>query len=135
MGGYRFQVHVWLVSTRGIMANASYHSIRFRTKRLQKNGTVRKVYECCQTEASSNNRKKPRMEPETNKKSRDTCQMHCFNCKGLLYVTLRIGHFNCVLKHHLNHLCYKDIKIPEKWCQYIVDNHKCGPMKVCSMLR
>ena len=51
------------------MANASYYSIRFRMKCLQKNGTV---YECCQTVVSSNNCKKPQMEPEIGKKTRDT---------------------------------------------------------------
>ena len=61
---------------------------------------------------------------------RDTHHMDQFPCNGLLYVTLQDGYFDCVLKHLLNHIHYKDIAIPDKWCQFIIDNHKCGPTKV-----
>ena len=99
-------------------------------KCLQKNGMVRQVYECCQTEASSNNHKKPWMEPETGKKVWDVCRMPHFNCNGLLYMTLQNRYFDCLLKHQLDHILYKDIGIPDEWCQYITDNHKYGPTKV-----
>ena len=56
--------------------------------------------------------------------------MDRFHCNGLLYVTLRDGYFDCILKHLLDHTRYKDITIPEKWRQFIIDNHKYGPTKV-----
>ena len=70
------------------------------------------------------------MEPEHGKQGRDTRRMSRFPCNGLLYVTPRDVYFNCVLKHSLDHVRYKDITIPEKWCQFILDNYKYGPMQV-----
>ena len=70
------------------------------------------------------------MEPEHGKQGRDTRRMARFPCDGLLYVTSRDGHFNCVLKHSLEHVRHKGITIPEKWRQFIMDNHKYGPTKV-----
>ena len=45
-------------------------------------------------------------------------------------MTLRDGYFDCVLNHSLNHVHYTDIRIPDKWHEYIMDNHKLGPMNV-----
>ena len=45
-------------------------------------------------------------------------------------MTPRAGHVNCVLRHELDHIRYKDIRIPDKWRQFILDNHKLGPAKV-----
>ena len=89
------------------------------------------MFECCQVEASRDSRKKARMEPEQGKKARDARRMPRFKCNGVLYTTLRDGYFDCTLKHHLNHVRYKDIGIPEKWRQFIMENYKCGPTKVC----
>jgi len=89
------------------------------------------MFECCQAEASRDSRKKARMEPEQGKKVRDTRRMPRFKCNGVLYTTLRDGYFDCTVKHHLNHVRYKDIRIPEKWRQFITDNYKRGPTMVC----
>ena len=40
------------------------------------------------------------------------------------------GYIDCVLKHQLDHIHYKDIGIPDEWHQFILDNHKLGPVKV-----
>ena len=45
-------------------------------------------------------------------------------------MTPRAGYIDCVLKHALNHIHYKDIRIPDQWRQFIMDNHKLGPTKV-----
>src|SRR5258708_2002726 len=58
--------------------------------------------------------------------------MLCFPCNVLFYMMQQDGYINFDLKHHLKHICYNDISIPEKWCQFIRDNHKLGPMKVCA---
>ena len=70
------------------------------------------------------------MEPELGKQSRDTRRMSRFPCNGSLYVTARDGFLDCVLKHSLDHIHYKDITIPDEWRKFIIDNHKCGPTKV-----
>jgi hypothetical protein len=40
------------------------------------------------------------------------------------------GYIDCVLKHQINHIRYKDIRIPDKWRQFILDSHRLGPAKV-----
>ena len=70
------------------------------------------------------------MGPEPGKQGRDTRRMARFPCNGVLYVTAWNGYFDCALKHALKHVRYKDITIPEKWRQFIIDNHKYGPTKV-----
>lgn len=55
-----------------------------------------------------------------------------FPCNGYVYVTPQDGFIEVTLKHLLDHQKYKDIEIPSKWHQFIQDNHKCGPTKVCT---
>ena len=68
------------------------------------------------------------MEPE--QRGRDMHQMDCFPCNGVFHVVQQDGDFYCMLKHSLNHVQYKDISIPEKWCKFIMDNYMLGPTKV-----
>ena len=70
------------------------------------------------------------MGPEQGKQGRDVRRMARFPCNGLLYVTPRDGFIQCVVKHSLDHVPYKEISIPEEWRQYITDNHNIGPAKV-----
>ena len=56
--------------------------------------------------------------------------MACFPCNGVFIVTLQDRYFDCVLNHSLDHVPYKDIKVPEKWCDFITKNHKLGPTVV-----
>ena len=70
------------------------------------------------------------MEPELGKQSRDTRRMPRFPCNGMFYVMAWDGFLDCVLKHSLDHICYKDIAIPDEWRQFIIDNHRYGPTKV-----
>ena len=128
MGGHRIPIHVCLASTSGAIANLFHCSLSYKSKLPQKCGTVQQVYQCCQTTASSHHhQKKARTESGT---VRDARRMRRFDCKGLFYMTLRAGYIDCVLKHQLDHIRYKDIRIPDKWCQFILDNHKLGPAKV-----
>ena len=110
-----------------------YYSIRYKTKwSLKKSGTIQQVFECCQTTASTNNQsKKLKAEPA---QGRDVRRMARFPCQGYVYITLHDGFFDCLLDHPLDHVRYKDISIPEKWKQYIMDNHSDGPTKVCTAL-
>ena len=106
------------------------YSIRFKANLPQKNGTIQQVYACCQSNTSPNNRpKKPRVESN---RGQDARRMDRFHCNGLLYLTPRAGHIDCMLSHHLDHARYKDITIPEEWRQFIMDNYKLGPTKVCA---
>ena len=133
VGGHWLPVHVSLVSICiwGDNGSRSHYLIRYKTKHVQTDGTVQRVYVCCQTTASDNNReKKAKTDPEAEKKSRDARRMSRFSCKGMFYVTARNGVFDCVLKHSQNHVRYKDIRIPDYWRQYIIENHKDGPTKV-----
>ena len=128
MGGHRIQIHVCLASTRGAIANLFHCSLSFRSKQPRKCGTIQRVYECCQTTASSNHHeKKARQEPD---KVRDARRMPRFDCNGRFYMTPQAGYIDCALKHLLDHIHYKDIRIPDKWRQFILDNHKLGPAKV-----
>ena len=70
------------------------------------------------------------MVPEQGKKGRDARRMARFPCNGLLYVTPRDGFIQCMVKHSLDHVPYKEISIPEEWRQYITDNHNIGAVKV-----
>lgn len=89
------------------------------------------MFDYCQVDAIRDSPKKARMEPEQGKKARDARRMPRFKCNRVLYTTLRDGYFDCTLKHHLNHVRYKDIGIPEKSRQFIMENYKCSPTKVC----
>jgi len=71
--------------------------------------------------------KKPKTQPD---QGRDVRRVARFPCHGYLYITLHDAFFDCVLNHPLDHARYKDISIPEKWREYIMDNHNFGPMKV-----
>jgi len=82
------------------------------------------------TASSNNHGKRPKLEPEQGKKSRDARRMSRFPCNRAVYLTPRNGYIDCVVKHSCNHIRYKDITIPEKWRKYIIDNHKCGPTMV-----
>ena len=81
--------------------------------------------------ASSNNRnKRLKTGPEQGKESRDAHRMLRFPCNRVFHVTACDRYLDCELKHLVNHVCYKDIQIPEHWRQFIMDNHKLGPMHV-----
>lgn len=132
--GFRFTYDLFLFEFEGQLLMFP-HSIRYKTKRIQKNGTVERVYKCCQSAASQNNcQKKPKMDPEQEKKGRDTRRMSCFPCNRLLYVTVHNGNIECQLKHSLDHICYTDIRIPDNWWQYITENHRIGPANVSDPL-
>jgi hypothetical protein len=66
--GFRFMYGA--LSAWGTMAKQSHCSLSFRRQIIQKNGAVWNMYECCQSENCSSNRKKPR--PEEGKQTRDT---------------------------------------------------------------
>jgi hypothetical protein len=58
--------------------------------------------------------------------------MDRFHCKGLFYMTPRAGYIDCTLSHHLDHIRYKDIAIPDEWRQFIMEKYDLGPTKVCA---
>ena len=124
--GFRFTYGWFLLNVQWLKFPAT--SIRYKTKHVQKNGVVQRVYRCCQSTASSNNHDK--MPTEDGKQCRDTHRMSCFHCNGLLYMTLQNGYLDCALQHILKHIPYKDISIPENWRKFIRDNYHSGPAKV-----
>jgi hypothetical protein len=60
------------------MANHSHYSTSFKRKDIQKSGSVQRMYECCQSETCSSNRKKLRT--EDGRKTRDARRMNRFAC-------------------------------------------------------
>ena len=104
---------------------------RYRRKKVTDNNTVHLQYECCQTTASTNNQEKRlKPEPEQANQGRDACRMARFPCNRVLQVALRDGQFHCLLNHSMDHLRYKDIRIPDLWQTFIKENVKIGPTNV-----